>query len=695
LITASRIFNSRILIVDDRKESVELIRGMLDHAGYTAVSFTTDPRTACSLHRANRYDLILLDIVMPLMDGFEVIECLREIGETGERDTVVPILVISRQPAHRERALRAGAKGFISKPINRLQTLARIHDVLEIGLLRGALRQSIAAMGKNVEEPSAASWDQGKPEDHYAVPRQDMPGKLLSEERRGYSLRALDDLTQTEHLRGHPIDEAMDRYSGESAEDSLAYAGRAWGESGLVPRYDELTGLPNRALFFESLRKTIRQVQASQRVISVLVLDIDNFKNVDDAMGPPFGDELLRQLSLRLLECLRVRDVIARLGSDEFGCIVMTPEGSGNAGVVASKIREALRPPFELRGTHITLTASIGISVYPADSLDPDTLIKNSRAALYESKKAGGDAHRFFTEEMNAQAIRKLDRENALRRAINRNEFVLYYQPQVALSDGSITGVEALIRWNRPGYGLIAPMEFVPILEQTGLINTVGAWVIEAACRQIAEWKRLGLGEIPVSINVSGRQFSQDALSRDVVQATRRSGIGAKLLEFEFQTERALRESSIDSNLLELELTETSLMMHANKMIDILRNLKSLGVRLSIDDFGTGYSSLAYVKRFPVDVLKIDRSFVADIITNPSNAAITTAIIDMAHSLNVKVIAEGVETAEQCAFLHARGCDEIQGYYFSEPLSAKEISAILASRRKLPALPLAAKPAIS
>ncbi|MBN9127759.1 MAG: EAL domain-containing protein, partial [Nitrosospira sp.] len=214
-------------------------------------------------------------------------------------------------------------------------------------------------------------------------------------------------------------------------------------------------------------------------------------------------------------------------------------------------------------------------------------------------------------------------------------------------------------------------------------------------CRQIAEWKRLGLGEIPVSINVSGRQFSQDALSRDVVQATRRSGIGAKLLEFEFQTERALRESSIDSNLLELELTETSLMMHANKMIDILRNLKSLGVRLSIDDFGTGYSSLAYVKRFPVDVLKIDRSFVADIITNPSNAAITTAIIDMAHSLNVKVIAEGVETAEQCAFLHARGCDEIQGYYFSEPLSAKEISAILASRRKLPALPLAAKPAIS
>jgi EAL domain-containing protein (putative c-di-GMP-specific phosphodiesterase class I) len=337
----------------------------------------------------------------------------------------------------------------------------------------------------------------------------------------------------------------------------------------------------------------------------------------------------------------------------------------------------------------------MGISVYPADSLDADTLIENSHTALYESKKAGGDTHRFFKEEMNAQAIRKLDRENALRRAINRNEFVLYYQPQVALSSGSITGMEALIRWNRPGYGLIAPMEFVPLLEQTGLINPVGAWVIEAACRQIAEWKHSGLGEIPVSINVSGRQFSQEALSRDVMQATRKSGIGAKLLEFEFQTERALRESSIDSNLLELELTETSLMIHANKMIGVLRNLKSLGVRLSIDDFGTGYSSLAYVKRFPVDVLKIDRSFVADIVTNPSNAAITTAIIDMAHSLNVKVIAEGVETAEQYAFLRARGCDEIQGYYFSAPLSAKEVSAMLANRHQLPTLPMTEKPAVS
>lgn len=667
MITASRILNSKVLIVDDRKESVELIRSILDHAGYTAVSFTTDPQTVCDLHRANCYDLILLDIVMPLMDGFKVMECIREIGEIGELETGLPILVISGQPAHRERALRAGAKGFISKPINRLQMLTRIHDVLEIGLLRAALQQGAS-------------------------------GTLLSAEQGNASLQAVDISKQAEHTgRRQIIQEVREDYSIGKAMVDLPYPGRAWGASGLASRYDELTGLPNRALFSESLRKIIKQAQAGQRVISVLVLDIDNFKSIDDMIGPSLGDELLRQLSLRLLECLRVRDVIARLGGDEFGCIMMTPEaeGSGNADVVASKIREALRPPFELQGDDITLTASIGISVHPADSLDADTLIKNSHTALYESKKAGGDTHRFFKEEMNAQAIRKLDRENALRRAINRNEFVLYYQPQVALSSGSITGMEALIRWNRPGHGLIAPMEFVPLLEQTGLINPVGAWVIDAACKQIAEWKHSGLGEIPVSINVSGRQFSQDALSRDVIQATRKSGIGAKLLEFEFQTERALRESSIDSNLLELELTETSLMMHANKIIGVLRNLKSLGVRLSIDDFGTGYSSLAYVKRFPIDVLKIDQSFVADIVTNPSNAAITTAIIDMAHSLNVKVIAEGVETAEQYAFLHARGCDGIQGYYFSAPLSAKEVSAMLANRHKLPTLSPTAKPAIS
>ena len=298
--------------------------------------------------------------------------------------------------------------------------------------------------------------------------------------------------------------------------------------------------------------------------------------------------------------------------------------------------------------------------------------------------------YRFFTGEMNATAIKKLDQENALRKALDQNEFVLYYQPKMELIRGRITGVEALIRWNRPGHGLIGPLEFISVLEQTGLINRVGAWVIDSACKQIAEWRHAGLGDISISVNVSGRQFSQCNLNRDVIRAIQDNDIDPELLEFELQTERALRENSIDFDLLELELTETSLMTHANRTIDTLKKLKASGIRISIDDFGTGYSSLAYLKRFPVDVLKIDRSFIMNVTTNLADAAITTAIIGMAHSLDVKVVAEGVETVEQFNFLRMRGCDEIQGYYIAQPLPAIEISKLLSSNKKLlkPAQPL-------
>ncbi|PTR06333.1 diguanylate cyclase (GGDEF)-like protein [Nitrosospira sp. Nsp5] len=451
-----------------------------------------------------------------------------------------------------------------------------------------------------------------------------------------------------------------------------------------LARYDALTRLPNRALFYESLRKIIKQAEINQRIVSILYLDIDNFKSINDTLGHALGDELLRQFSLRLLECLRIRDMIARLGGDEFGCILITPDGSGDAGIVASKIREALREPFMLPGHQVTVTASIGISVYPTDSLDADTLIRNSDTAMCRSKSSGKDTYRFFTAEMNVRAIKKLDQENALRQALDRNEFVLYYQPKMELSEGGrITGVEALIRWNRPGYGFVAPLEFISVLEQTGLINRVGAWVIHSACKQIAEWRHSGVGEIPVSVNVSGRQFSQGNLSRDVIRATQENNVEPELLEFELQTERALRENSIGSDMLELELTESSLMTHAKKTIDILRRLKAIGIRISIDDFGTGYSSLAYLKRFPVDVLKIDRSFIMDVMTNPADAAIATAIIGMAHSLDVKVVAEGVETVEQFNFLRVRGCDEIQGYYLAQPLPAIEISKLFLRGNKV------------
>jgi diguanylate cyclase (GGDEF)-like protein/PAS domain S-box-containing protein len=735
---SSDIFNASILIVDDRKVNVELIRGMLSNAGYTSVASTVNPLEVCDLHRVNRYDLILLDLMMPKMDGFQVMEGLKlveseiqqYIGPKVESDGCLPVLVITAQPEHKERALQAGAKGFITKPFDRLEVLTHIRDVLEIRLLQKELQQFMTGLEATLSERAIPLnemeelfyqlagnlpqvfwvWDVHNETFHYINPewermtglrvaRGDKLEKLFAavhpddmqrvireagELSHGgvdhdYRLLLPDNTVRWVHTRTFPVKDAKGVHRVVGMMDDITRRKEADQRLLKLAHYDALTNLPNRNLFDESLRKIIKQAEMNHRTISVLYLDIDNFKKINDKLGRAFGDELLQQFSLRLLDCLRVTDMIGRVGGDEFGCILVTPDGSGDAGVVASKIREALRQPFSLQGHEITVTASIGISVYPTDSLDADTLVKNGDTAMYRSKKAGRDTYRFFTAEMNARAIEKLEQENALRHALDLNEFVLYYQPKVELSMGRITGVEALIRWRRPGHGLIAPLEFISVLEQTGLINRVGAWVIESACKQIAEWKRSGIGEIPVSVNVSGRQFSQATLNEDVIRITQENDVHPELLEFELQTERALRENSIDSDLLELELTESSLMTHAKKTVGILKRLKSLGIQISIDDFGTGYSSLAYVKRFPIDVLKIDRSYITEITTNSVDAAITTAIIEMAHSLDIKVVAEGVETVEQFDFLRERGCDEIQGYFFARPLPANEISKLFLS----------------
>jgi EAL domain-containing protein (putative c-di-GMP-specific phosphodiesterase class I) len=308
-------------------------------------------------------------------------------------------------------------------------------------------------------------------------------------------------------------------------------------------------------------------------------------------------------------------------------------------------------------------------------------LIKNSETAMYSAKDAGRDTYRFYTAEMNASALEKLETENALRKALAGNEFVLHYQPKLELATGRVTSVEALIRWNRPGRGLVPPLEFIPLLEETGLIVPVGAWVINTACKQIAEWRRAGLGAIGVAVNLSARQFSHETAELETTPGeTRPIGIDPELLEFELEVARAIRTHNIDPQLFEFELTESLLMSHAEKSIAILQRLKLHGIRLSIDDFGTGYSSLAYLRRFPIDSLKIDRAFIRDVTTNLDDAAITTAIIGLAHSLKLKVVAEGVETAEQLGFLRDRQCDEIQGYYLSRPLPAQALSELLRNR---------------
>ena len=432
-----------------------------------------------------------------------------------------------------------------------------------------------------------------------------------------------------------------------------------------LAHFDTLTGLPNRSQFYSALTRALDQAAEHRWAVGVLFLDLDRFKTINDTLGHPAGDDLLRQFSGRLVDCLRVRDTIGRFGGDEFAAILVLPEGPQTAIAVVDKIRESMRRPFDLEGHEVTVTASIGITVYPDDGLDADTLIKYADTAMYRAKEAGRDAFRFFTAEMNAQSLARLDLESALRRALDSDEFVLYYQPKVHIGSGRISGAEALIRWNRPGHGMVSPALFVPILEETGLIVRVGTWVLNQACAKIAKWANSRGGPVQLSVNVSGIQFFVGGLEEEVLNA--------------------IRVHKIAPELLELELTESSLMSNAEDTIAVLRNLKALGIQISVDDFGTGYSSLAYLKRFPIDKLKIDIAFVREVTSNPDDAAIVLAIIHMAHSLKLQVVAEGVERDAQLAYLRRHGCDEMQGYYFSRPVPAAEFELMLADGKCLAA----------
>lgn len=420
--------------------------------------------------------------------------------------------------------------------------------------------------------------------------------------------------------------------------------------------YDQLTGLPNRRMFYESLNGAIVQAEKQHLTISVVLINLDRFKEVNDLLGFSAGDELVRQIGHRLINALRLRDLVGRLGGDDFGLILFNSEHSQGAEIVANKVLRLLHQPFDLDGHEVSMTLSMGVAVYPTDATDADTLIKNADSAMHAAKLAGGNAFRFHTAEMNADMLAKRALQDALNKALINEEFVLHYQPKIQIDTGKWKSVEALLRWNRPGHGLVSPAFFIPALEETGLIMPIGEWVIRTACRQLREWDQSGMEPIKIAINVSAEQFLDENLTSYFASA--------------------IKENGIDSTFLEIEITESSLMADAKKTVEVLQELKMLGVRISIDDFGTGYSSLAYLRKFPIDKLKIDIAFIRDVTTNASDAAITTAIINMAHSLNMKVIAEGVETREQLEFLRARKCDEFQGYYFSKPLPAVELEKL-------------------
>jgi diguanylate cyclase (GGDEF)-like protein/PAS domain S-box-containing protein len=426
------------------------------------------------------------------------------------------------------------------------------------------------------------------------------------------------------------------------AEEKLVY----------FAHYDGLTGLSNRVLFRDRLQQTMAQGRRRDWLVGVIMLDLDRFKIANDTLGHGAGDMLLKQVAARLTNCVRPGDTVGRFGGDEFGIILSDLRNAGDVRLVAQKILSTFAEPFRLDASEIHVTASLGISLYPSDSDDCDTLIKYADTALHRAKDSGRNNFQFYTTEMNVRALHRLNLENNLRHALERQEFLLHYQPKASLSRGVTTGLEALLRWQHPQFGLVSPVEFVPVLEETGLIIPVGEWVIGAVCAQIKSWQAAGIKPVPVAINLSGRQFLAQDLGSTV--------------------KRLLAEHELDPGLVELEITESSLMVNTEEAIQTLEHLSSLGVSLAIDDFGTGYSSLSYLKRFPLDSLKIDRSFVRDITSDAEDAAITRAVISMAHSLGLKVVAEGVETEAQMSFLAANACDEIQGYYLARPLTAAD-----------------------
>ena len=456
----------------------------------------------------------------------------------------------------------------------------------------------------------------------------------------------------------------------QTANDMLAQVNLEW-EAAVEQRdrqierishYHPLTGLPNRQLFLDRLEQDLAHAQRDNRLVAVILINLDRFKQINDTLGHLLGDDVLQLVAERLTIQARAGDTIAHLGGDEFSFVLSDMTGAQATAEFAQKLIDSfVREPISMLDHELFVSLCVGISLYPLDGVDANTLIRNANAALHHAKKEGGGNFQYYASQMNASARQRLSMETELHRALKRDEYVLHYQPKVDLASGEIVGMEALLRWQSPERGLVAPDEFIPLLEETGLILPVGEWVLRTACKQARAWQQLGLPNIRIAVNISALQFRQTDLS-GVIQAI-------------------FRENDLDPNLgmLEFELTESLLMKNMDATISTLNRLHDLGIQFSIDDFGTGYSSLSYLKRFPISTLKIDRSFVQDIANNADDAAIVNAIVALGHSLGLTVIAEGVETIEQLIYLRTIQCDEIQGYLFSRPVPGEEMTRLLQS----------------
>ena len=693
---------SLILIADDDPTMRGFLRESLEAEAFKVIE-AVDGAQAVSLFTSQKPDLILLDVSMPGMDGFEACAAVRRLPG----GDMTPILMLTGLDDYESvsKAYEAGATDFSVKPINVLVLIHRVRYMLRASRTLAKMLQSEERLAKaqRLARLGNWEWDLNSGELHWSeemyhlfgidpgnwAPTRDKQLERVHPSDKDTVSRAL--VEALRNVRPYSLDfrivlpDGTERSVHEEAEvifdknrtavrmlgatQDISDRKEVEGQIRLLAYYDGLTLLPNRRLFMEKLDLALENARRREGSLAVLFLDLDRFKQINDTLGHSAGDRLLQGVAERLRKCLRSSDAVARgealnltddvarLGGDEFIVSITNIARGEDAARVARRIQEALEQPFKLDENEVFVTASIGISLFPQDGTDLESLLKNADAAMYHAKDAGRSNYQFYSKSMNAAALQKLTLENKLRRALERGEFQLYFQPQIDVRSWSIIGAEALIRWRHPDLGLVPPAEFIGLAEETGLILPIGEWVLHTACAQAKAWQDAGHGPLVMAVNISGRQFRGKNLAQTVGQT-----IGA---------------CALDPRRIELEITESVLMHSVDETVNTLKTLRTMGPRIAVDDFGTGYSSLSYLRRFPIDTLKLDQSFIQDSVKDRGTAAIVAGVIDMAHGLGLEVIAEGVETAEQRTLLFQDGCHIMQGYLFGRPVPAPEFEQLL------------------
>lgn len=709
----------RILIADDDAQIREVLHELLGE-DYECAEVSSGEE-ALAVLRTEEFDLVLSDIMMGGITGLEMVPQLLELSP----DTVVIMISGEQNIESAITALRAGAFDYITKPFDLRHVEAAVKRALEHRQLRQSKRYYENFLEEIVRERTAELHKsnqtlsvliQASPLAIFVLDTEgrvslwnpaarrmfgwdekeilNKPFPLVPDEERKEFQALFEDALQgkiggdyearRQRKDGSSIDvnvwrAALRNTAGEVNGVMVIVADiterkAAEARINYLAYHDTLTGLPNRVSLEERLVESIAHAGRARGQLAVMFLSLDRFKKFNDTLGHVIGDRLLKSVAERLTVAVRDGDTVARFGSDEFAFLLTRIEGADDAARAAREFQRVLDPLFDVEGHELYVTASIGIGLYPEDGADAQELLKSAGSALYRAKQSGGNNYQFYTADMNERALHRLALENKLRWAVERGEFRVYYQPQVSIGTGRVTGMEALVRWQHPEMGLVPPVEFIPLAEDTGLISPIGEWVLRTACAQARVWQGYGFDQLRVGVNLSPRQFQQPDLVPMV--------------------ERLLKETGLDAASLELEVTESSVMKNAESSIRTLAELKAMGIKIAVDDFGSGYSSLSYLKSLPIDVLKIDQSFVRDMTSDPKDAAIVMAIIQLAHSLQLEVKAEGVETEEQLRFLSLLRCDAMQGFLFCKPLPVDAFEQLLLEGRSLsPAGAASAPPA--